>query len=37
MLGVVTFIQIYASLNHRKNMEAEPSWLIPLNKSLQKI
>ena len=23
-------IQICASLNHRKNMKAEPSWLIPL-------
>jgi len=26
----VTWIQICASLNHRKKMKAEPSWLIPL-------
>jgi len=26
----VTWMQICASLNHRKKMKAEPSWLIPL-------
>jgi len=29
MWRVITLIQICASLNHRKNMKAEPSRLIP--------